>query len=144
MTSLEQVAPVLDTSLFLLELKHRRRERALEDLALSASANGSAYGADRLRDALLRRERCYSSAIGKGVAIPHARSIAVSEPLVIVARSVPGVDWKSRDGLPVHLVLAVVAPADFSADAFFELVAHAAGAARLQRHRQRLLEAPDA
>ena len=137
--STELVSSALDTALFHFDLKHRRRENAIADLAAHAHACGAARDSGRLREALLRRERSYSSAVGRGVAIPHARSITVTAPHVLVARATRGIEWKARDGQAVQLVLAVLAPHDHPLEAFLELVAHAAQAARLQRRRQRLM-----
>lgn len=137
--STELVTSALDTALFLYELRHRRRENALTDLACFAHACGMARDPERLRDALLRRERVCPSAVGRGVAIPHVRSLAVNAPHVVVGRARGGIEWKSRDGQPVHLVLAVFAPHDLGLEPFLELVARAVDAARLSRRRQRLI-----
>lgn len=137
--STELVTSALDTALFLHDLRHRRREQALTDLAAFAHACGTVRDPDRLRVALQRRERSYSSAVGRGVAIPHARSLVVNVPHVLIGRAPRGIDWRARDGQAVQLVLAVLAPHDLSIDSFLDLLGHAAEAARLQRRRQRLL-----
>lgn len=137
--STELITSALDTALFHHDLKHRRRENALTDLAAFAHASGTVCDPERLREALLRRERSYSSAVGRGVAIPHVRSLAVTTPHVLVARARAGIEWKARDGQPVQLVLAVLVPHDHPLDSFLEMVSHAAEAARLQRRRQRLM-----
>ncbi len=52
----------------------------------------------------------------QGVAAPHARLAAVTHPIVVIGRSLRGIDWNARDGLPVQLVFLVLTPAD-AADA---------------------------
>jgi PTS system fructose-specific IIC component len=47
-----------------------------------------------------------------GVAIPHARTNAVSATLLAFGRSSPGVDFSSLDGKPSHLVFLIAAPED--------------------------------
>src|SRR5262249_9729493 len=96
---------------------------------------------DLLRETLLLRERLAPSAIGKGVAIPHARSLAVIEPRLVVARSRRGLAWGASDGGPVQIVLLALSPSERSEVAHHEFLARAVGVARLQRNRQRLLEA---
>jgi len=139
--SIDTATSDLDTSLFLLDLRHRRPDSVLAELASFAHGRAVASSADRLTDALARRERLYSSAVGKGVAIPHVRSLVVSGSALLLARSTRGVEWKARDAQPVHLVLAVLAPPDLSLEAFHERIARTVAVARLQRHRQRMLAA---
>ena len=51
-----------------------------------------------------------STAVGEGVAIPHAKTDAVREP-GLVAITVPGgVDWKAPDGKPSDLIFLIAAP----------------------------------
>jgi PTS system fructose-specific IIC component len=135
---------VLDTSLHFTDLKHRRRDGVLEELAALACAVGVARDEAVVCDALKRRERAYSSAIGKAVAVPHARSVAVTAPRLLVGRSRRGVEWSAPDAQPVQLVILALAPAHLPDAAYHRLVERAMYGTRLARQRQRLLEAPDA
>ena len=137
--STELVSSALDTALFHFDLKHRRRENALSDLAAYAHACGTVRDPERLREALLRRERVVASAIGRGVAMPHVRSLVVTTPHVVIGRSKKGIEWKAPGGQPVQLVVAVLAPHDHPLEAFLEMIEHAAEATRLQRRRLRLM-----
>lgn len=71
---------------------------------------GTIADRDRYRDAVLAREAEFSTAVGEGVAIPHAKTDAVKEP-GLVAITVPGgVDWKAPDGKPSDLIFLIAAP----------------------------------
>jgi mannitol/fructose-specific phosphotransferase system IIA component (Ntr-type) len=135
------VPSVLDSSLFLPDLKLKKKESVLHELVCAAQRARAVRDPELLHDTLLRRERWCSSAIGKGVAIPHARSLGVTRPRLVVARSLRGLDWGAPDHLPVQLVLLVLSPSEASADAHLEQVAQAVAITRLQRNRQRLLDA---
>lgn len=139
--SVTAVTPLLDSSLCIAELKSRARESALAEIAelLGPACRDPAL----LRESLMRRERCGTTAIGKQVALPNARSLAVREARVVLARSARGLEWEAGDGLPVKLVCAVLSPAESSEDTHYELMARMAAPLRLARHRQRLLEAGD-
>jgi mannitol/fructose-specific phosphotransferase system IIA component (Ntr-type) len=63
-----------------------------------------------LIDTLLNREKLGSTGVGKGIAIPHCRSLVVEKPLISVGRSRKGVDFGSLDDKPVHIVFLVCAP----------------------------------
>ena len=134
-------APLLDTWLCIADLKSRKKETALEQLAHAVAGAGVARDAELLASTLLRRERLASSALGKGVAVPHARSLAVVEPRLVLARVPRGADWVAPDGAPVTLIAAALAPSDYAESPFYDLVTRAIAAVRLQRRRQRLLDA---
>ncbi len=62
--------------------------------------------------AVLKRERLGSTAIGRGVAVPHARLDGLDGVLVAFGRSNAGVAFSALDGGPVHHVFLVVAGRD--------------------------------
>jgi mannitol/fructose-specific phosphotransferase system IIA component (Ntr-type) len=133
---------VLDIALCIPDLRPRRKDAVLQELALGAERAGGVRDPALLHETLCLRERLGSTAIGKGVAVPNARSIAVLDPRLVVARSRRGIDWKAADALPVRLVFLVLMPADAPLDAHHDWLARVVAFARLQRHRQRLIEAP--
>ena len=59
---------------------------------------------------LKRRENLGSTGIGKGIAIPHCRSLVVSQLRLAYGRKPGGVDFKAIDGAPVHNFFLIVAP----------------------------------
>ena len=59
---------------------------------------------------LKRRENLGSTGIGKGIAIPHCRSLVVNRLRLAYARKPSGVDFKAIDGEPVHNFFLIVAP----------------------------------
>lgn len=136
--------PALDTPLCIPELGPRRRDAALLELARCALGASRAHDAALLHGTLVTRERFGSTSPGRGLALPNARSLHVSEPRMIVARSRRGIDWSAPDEQPVHLVVLVASPAETSVEAHHALLGRAYAAVRLARQRQRLLEAEDA
>ena len=132
---------VLDSSLFIPELRNKRKESALQEMVSRAQHASMVREPSLLRDTLLLRERLGTTAIGKAVALPNARSLAVVEPRLVVARSRRGIEWGAADGLAVQLVLLVLSPAEYSEELHHEFLSRAAAIARLQRNRQKLIEA---
>ena len=137
------VHSVPDASLYLPDLKLKRKESVLHELVLAGQRGRAVRDAELLHETLLRRERWCASAVGKGVAVPHARSLAVIEPRMIVARTLRGADWGAADGAPVQLVMLVISPSESAIDFHLERVARAVAITRTQRNRQRLLDAED-
>lgn len=65
---------------------------------------------DLLVSALCKREDLGSTGIGKGVAIPHGRSLVIDKLELVIGRSEGGVDFNAIDKKPVHLFFLIVAP----------------------------------
>lgn len=59
---------------------------------------------------LKRRENLGSTGIGKGIAIPHCRSLVVNRLRLAYGRKASGVDFNAIDGEAVHNFFLIVAP----------------------------------
>ena len=59
---------------------------------------------------LKRRENLGSTGIGKGIAIPHCRSLVVNRLRLAYGRKPEGIDFKAIDGAPVYNFFLIVAP----------------------------------
>ncbi len=85
--------------------------KALTIAALAEIATSSLSAHDRVQfiRAVLEREDVTSTAIGSGVAIPHARTAALDRCRLAVGVLPNGVPWGAADGKPVHLALLIAA-----------------------------------
>lgn len=59
---------------------------------------------------LKRRENLGSTGIGRGIAIPHCRSLVVSKLRVAFGRKPGGIDFSAIDSQPVRYFFVIVAP----------------------------------
>jgi len=59
---------------------------------------------------LKRRENLGSTGIGRGIAIPHCRSLVVNRLRVAFGRKPEGMDFRAIDEKPVHNFFLIVAP----------------------------------
>ncbi len=59
---------------------------------------------------LQRRENLGSTGIGRGIAIPHGRSLVVSRLRLAFARKPEGIDFQAIDGKPVFNFFLIMAP----------------------------------
>jgi mannitol/fructose-specific phosphotransferase system IIA component (Ntr-type) len=57
-----------------------------------------------------RREQLGSTGIGRGIAIPHCRSLSINRLRVAFGRHPGGVDFSAIDQRPVHAIFLIVAP----------------------------------
>ncbi len=67
----------------------------------------------KLLHALQEREQLYSTGIGDGIALPHARNALVGlvhKPIIVIGRHPQGIPYGSIDGVPARLFFLLVAP----------------------------------
>jgi len=94
--------------------------------------------------ALWRREQIGSTAIGHGVALPHARIPGIAAPLMLFMRPKYAIDFDAPDGRLVTRIWVILVPADGSADDHLNLLASVAEACSDEGLRARLDAAPTA
>ncbi|HKU63190.1 MAG TPA: PTS sugar transporter subunit IIA [Gemmatimonadales bacterium] len=66
--------------------------------------------AETLLRVVQRRESLGSTGMGRGIAIPHCRSLVVSHLRLAYGQHQAGVDFQAIDGKPVHHFFLIVAP----------------------------------
>lgn len=90
-------------------LRVTSKKHLFQEVAATAA---QVYGLDarRVFDALLEREKLGSTAMDRGVAIPHARLAGAARIMCIFARLETPVDFDSPDGAPVDLAFVLLAP----------------------------------
>ena len=98
------------------------QEEVVDALVDLQEGIGAVADRDRYRDAVLAREAEFSTAVGDGIAIPHAKTDAVREAGLVAATVPGGVDWKAPDGKPSDLVFMIAAP-DTEANVHLEVLA---------------------
>jgi mannitol/fructose-specific phosphotransferase system IIA component (Ntr-type) len=89
-------------------MKAKTKTEAIEELiGVLEKANLITDPKDVL-DRVLERERIDTTAVGEGVAFPHARLEASEVPIIAVGRSTKGIDFEAIDGSPVNLMVLVI------------------------------------
>jgi mannitol/fructose-specific phosphotransferase system IIA component (Ntr-type) len=90
-----------------LDLKAQTKEEALREMVDLLDVGERS---DELYSLLKKRENLGSTGIGKGVAIPHCRSLVVDRLRVVYGRREAGLTFGAVDGKPVHHLFLIVAP----------------------------------
>lgn len=91
------------------------KKQVIEQLAERA-ANLTGLGQRSLFEMIMRRERLGSTAIGGGIAIPHAVHADLSRTIGIIAVLTTPVDFDSADKKPVDIVCLVIGPQHADSD----------------------------
>lgn len=105
----EDLLGFFDPQLCIFDLEARTKDQVLEEIVARVAAPGSG-NRQVILDMLRNREALGSTAVGRGVAFPHGRSLAVSKLRAVFARSQHGIDFDSMDGEPTHLFFVLLAP----------------------------------
>jgi PTS system nitrogen regulatory IIA component len=91
-----------------LELKGTTKDDVLKELIGLLKLDEKSEG--MLFKMLKRRENLGSTGIGRGIAIPHCRSLVVNKLRVAFGRKREGLDFKAIDDKPVNFFFLIVAP----------------------------------
>jgi PTS system nitrogen regulatory IIA component len=109
-----KIMDFLSRKAIVTDLKSSKKEdiiKELVDALINAGEIEKRYR-NKLIEALMAREELGSTAIGQGVAIPHAKSDCVTQLVAAFGLSSKGVDFDSLDGEPVYILFLLVAPQD--------------------------------
>lgn len=98
-------------------------EGVLRELAGKLAAAGAVADAEQLFARLWERERLGSTAIGRGIAIPHCKLDSLAKVVVAVGLAPAGVDFAAPDAQPVRLFFVVVSPSRSPAEHLQSLAA---------------------
>lgn len=106
--------PFVVPGAILPEMTARTKVAAIEELvAKLASLGAIPKGCDgQVIAAVMGREELGTTAIGRGVAVPHSRHAAIPRVLAAVGLSRDGIEFDALDGSPVHLVVLLLSPSD--------------------------------
>ena len=91
-----------------LDIEASSKDEILKELIALLGLDDKSEGI--LFKMLKRRENLGSTGIGRGIAIPHCRSLVVNKLRVAFGRKPAGVEYNAIDNQPVHNFFLIVAP----------------------------------
>ena len=96
-----------------------------------------------LLDSILKREALMSTAVGRGIAIPHVRLSSVTDLVMAVGISKRDIlDFDALDGNPVRLVF-MIAAANNQHDYYLQTISHFSAKLRNEELKSKLLNSTD-
>lgn len=132
---------LLQEDRIVLNMKAKTKEEVLQELLDATGLPEDKKGA--VLEALLKRESIGSTGIGKGIAIPHTRSLILDKVYLVVGRSKEGVDFDALDGKPVHLFFLLCAPPQDIGTTYLVILGKIAQIARKMTKRQDYMDIED-
>jgi len=118
---MKKISEILIKEGIILDLKEKGKIEVIKKLGERLISLGYVTNSDEFFGEILKRENLESTGIGMGIAIPHARSKAVKDLVIVFGRSQEGVDFSSLDGKPAHLIFLIAGPEDKKSEYLFAL-----------------------
>jgi len=105
-----RIVDLLNKESILLGASPKSKSEAIDILVDLQVKGGNIADREEYKKGILAREAMSSTAVGEGIAIPHAKSEAVKAPS-LAAMTVPeGVDYEAMDDEPSNLLFMIAAP----------------------------------
>ncbi|NGO80797.1 PTS transporter subunit EIIA [Streptomyces sp. YC504] len=126
-----------------VQLASDDKEAAIREMANMLASTGKVTDTEELVQTALRREAQGTTGLGEEIAIPHAKTDAVTAPIVGFARSSEGVEWGSLDGTKAKLIFMISVPEAAAGDEHLRILALLSRKLMDTGFRERLQSAPD-
>lgn len=100
---------MLSDKSFLVNFEASSKKNVLDELSKLAEKDIK-VNSRVLLEALTKREKLGSTAVGNGIAIPHANCPDIDKPKVFVALLSNSLDFNANDDQPVDIIFLLLAP----------------------------------
>lgn len=104
-----KITELLKKDTIILDLNSNTKSEVIDELVSKLSYAGKLNDKVEYKKAILAREEQFSTGIGDGIAIPHAKTSAVKVPALCFGRSKQGIDYESLDGSDAHIFFMIAA-----------------------------------
>ena len=137
-----KISELLKKEAIELGAKPASKEEAIDIMAGLHEKAGNISDINEYKRGIWEREKQSSTAIGEGIAIPHAKNKAVKRP-ALAAMTVPcGVDFDSLDSRPVRLLFMIAAP-EGGGNVHLEVLSRLSMLLMDEKFKEELMSAPD-
>ncbi len=105
-----RVIDYMSDKLILLDMEVATKNEAITKIVDALNETGAISDGVKFLDAVFERESLGSTAIGKGMALPHARTQHIEKITILMARLKEGIDFGAADGRHVELLFLLGTP----------------------------------
>ena len=141
--NIAKITDYITTDMVSLDLKAENKKEALLELSELLGTSDSIDDPKVIELALIEREKLGSTGIGKGVAIPHAKTDFAKKLTIAFGRRSKGINFNSLDGEDVQLFFVFASPLSDSS-IYLKILARISRLIRSEDFRNKLLKATDA
>ena len=135
-----KISSILNEDLVRVNLPGDTKEDVINAIINIAASSPKVKDVEKIRHAIFEREKIMSTGVGKGFAIPHGKTDAVSDIVAAFAVTEKPIDYESLDHEPVRLLFLLVGK-DSLVGAHIKLLSRISRLMNKEELRQKLLEA---
>ncbi len=103
-----KVSDLLNSKVVIADLKSEKKEEVINELIDLFKDDPRIIDLEKVRTSVLDREKVMSTGVGKGFAIPHGKTSAVTDIIAAFGKSNKDINYDSLDGEPVNLIFLLV------------------------------------
>ena len=107
-----RITDLLKSTAIELNANVSSKSEAIDKLVALHQAAGNLKDSEKFKEDILKREEHSTTAIGEGIAVPHAKSSAVKTPALSFITVPSGVDYNAPDGKKTDLLFMIAATED--------------------------------
>jgi fructose-specific phosphotransferase system IIA component len=138
-----KVSELLNPGVIISDLKGNKKEEVINELIDLFKSDSRVQDVEKVRSAVLDREKIMSTGVGKGFAIPHGKTNSITDIIAAFGKTKNPVDYDALDNQPVHLVFLLVGK-DNLVSKHIKLLSRISRMMNKDEFRNRLLEAETA
>ena len=136
-----KLSSLLTPERVLIDVKEKDKNSVLNVLVNEIGKLGGIDDVDALKKEVMDREALGNTGIGRGIGFPHAKSSHVDSLQLLLAMPAKPIDYGSLDGVPVNIILFIVAPKDGDNNEYLHTMARISRLLGKNNVREQILKA---
>jgi fructose-specific phosphotransferase system IIA component len=137
-----KICDLLKENLIIPEFEGTSKEDVINELINLFKGDERIDDLEKVRTAVLDREKIMSTGVGKGFAIPHGKTNAINEIIAAFGKTKNPIDYQALDNQPVNLIFLLVGK-DNLISTHIKLLSRISRMMNNDDFRNKLLEAKD-
>lgn len=135
-----KITDILNEQVVRTQLPGTSKDEVINAMIELAATQEKVLDKEKMRAAIIEREKIMSTGVGSGFAIPHGKTDAVSDIVAAFAVTSQPIDYQSLDDQPVRIVFLLVGR-DNMVGPHIKLLSRISRLMNKQEFRNKLLEA---
>lgn len=109
-----KICDILRVDKIIPSLKGKEKDEVIDELINLFRNDSRVIDVDEMRNAVHEREKIMSTGVGKGFAIPHAKTNSINEIIAAFGKLDEPIDFQALDEQPVNLVFLLIGKENLS------------------------------
>lgn len=135
-----KITDILNEKVIVTKLPGSTKSDILNAMIDLAASSDRVIDKEKMRSAILEREKIMSTGVGSGFAIPHGKTDAVQDIVAAFAITEQPIDYQSLDDQPVRIVFLLVGK-DNSVGPHIKLLSRISRLMNKEEFRKKLIDA---